>query len=194
MIYPMKIGLDFDGVIANSAKLKAKVARELFHIDVPDNEFGRHIVVEERKLLTLEEYRLVQRKVYNETDDISFLEPNKDALEYIEKLQADEHVLSVITSREGGALNFAKRWLAHYNLNIPIEGVGVGRDKTPVAGGLQAFVDDTLSKLAPLAGTVEYLFIFSWPYNLHQNEAGIAIRVHSWSELYEEISKVSERA
>ncbi|HLC39014.1 MAG TPA: hypothetical protein VJJ80_02755 [Patescibacteria group bacterium] len=52
------------------------------------------------------------------------------------------------------------------------------------------YIDDDIDKLAPLVGIVPYLFLFSWPYNLAEDERNIAKRIFSWQEFYREIQQL----
>jgi hypothetical protein len=180
----MKIGLDFDGVIANSHPLKAVVAKEKFGVDIPIEQFRKKVVVGTR-LLTAEQYREVGIMAMNGSYPIP---PVPDALLYLPLLLRDKHSVSIVTSRTEEMLESAKRWFAEYKLpGLPFLGTGYGLPKTKACEGLDIYVDDDLEKLLPLVGHVPNLLFFSWPWNLHEKEPAGITRVSCWWELYNQI-------
>lgn len=180
----MKIGLDFDGVIANSHPLKALAAKEKFGVEIPIEQFRKKVVVGTR-LLTAEQYREVGVLAMNGSYPIP---PVLDVLVYLPLLLRDRHLLSIITSRTKEALEFAKKWLAEYHLpDLPIQGVGYGLSKAKACEGLDVYIDDDLEKLLPLVGQVRNLLFFSWPWNLHEKQPVGITRVSSWYELYNHV-------
>lgn len=180
----MEIGLDFDGVIANSHPLKSIVAREKFGVDIPPEQFRRERVVED-SLLTREQYREVGRWAMDGSYPIP---PVPDVLLYLPFLLHNKHSVRIVTSRTEGMLEFAKKWLAGYRIpELPIFGTGYGLPKTEACKGLDVYVDDDLEKLLPLMGLVPNLLFFSWPWNRHEEEPAGIVRVSSWWELYNHI-------
>ncbi len=183
----MRIGLDFDGVIANCGKLKADGARELYGLDIQPTNFSKEFVVG-AGYLTIEEYRNLQRKVYETPEFISLMEPVGGAFEYVSRLVADGHIVQVITSRSGLVLEVAKAWLLRQGLKLSVVGVGYGRSKAEAALGLDVYIDDDFQKLEQLVGVVPHRFLFSWGYNAGLDVGTLARRVASWREFYEAIS------
>lgn len=94
----MKIGLDFDGVIADCGKLKSEGAKLLYGVDIPGERFKKELVLE-TGILTEDQYRKVQAMVYSRRDIGMRMEPVKDALKYLRMVLNDGHDLRVITSR-----------------------------------------------------------------------------------------------
>ncbi|MBI2109478.1 MAG: hypothetical protein HYT93_04945 [Parcubacteria group bacterium] len=179
----MNIGLDFDGVISDCAKLKSEGAKRLYGVDIPPEKFKKEIVLGE-KYLTEEQYLELQQTIY-ETREVGFLmEPVAGVLHFLPRLIAGGHTIRIITSRDGEKLNIAKEWSSRQGLELDFIGVGGGTSKAPAAAGLDLFVDDDLDKLEPLVGVVPHLFLFSWGYNTHLAEKNIARRIHSWEELH----------
>ncbi|MEK7538573.1 MAG: hypothetical protein AAB552_01905 [Patescibacteria group bacterium] len=182
----MKIGLDFDGVIADCGELKYRIAKKIYGIDILPEKFKKEIVVGEG-YLTTEQYRALQNIIYG-TREVGFLmKPVLDALEYISRLIADGHSVCVITSREKTFLKIAKEWSLGQGLRLDFVGVGPKNSKASAARGLDLYVDDDLDKLEPLVDIVRHRFLFSWGYNIHIDAGNTAKRTQSWKELYHTI-------
>jgi hypothetical protein len=184
----MKIGLDFDGVIADSPNLKSQVANELYGVTVPGSLFKKEIVV---RHLTLEQYRAVQKIVYGSEVGL-IMAPMPDALSYLQRLRIDGHDLVVVTARTGTNLEIAKRWARIHETSLDFIGVGYEDSKAQATAAMDVYVDDEPKKLSDLIG-VPHLFLFSWGYNLDfQDESGRIRRIASWRELYEAIRIIGE--
>jgi len=182
----MKIGLDFDGVISDCGKLKFYGAKKLYNLEISSRQFNKEAVVSQG-LLSFEEYRELQRNIYN-TKEIGFLmEPVADMLFYLPKLIAEGHRILVVSSRDGGAIEIAREWALLKGLTLDFFGVGYGNSKAKAVVGSDVYVDDDLDKLKPLIGIVPHLFLFSWDYNQHLDEGTAIKRVSSWEELYHKI-------
>lgn len=177
----MKIGLDFDGVIANSHQSKACIAKERFGVSIKLADFRKEIVVD-RGLLTADQYREVGVLAMNGSHSIPVVE---GAPLYIPLLLNDGHQLAVITSRTEEYLESGKVWMSENGFpDLAMTGVGYGLPKTQSCTGLDIYVDDDLEKLLPLIGVVRNLFLFSWPWNAHETEPREIIRISCWWELY----------
>jgi len=185
----MRIGLDFDGVITDCGKLKKEGAMRLFGITIPEEKFKKEIVIAEN-LLTEDQYRSLQKEIYDNPNIGLLAESVEGMKEYVQTLQEKGHTLTIITSRSAESLEVAKEWLKIKNIELPIVGVGQEKTKENACRNLQLdiFVDDDLDKLQPLIDCVPHLFLFSWGYNLHIDPGSIATRVLSWSDLYKKIT------
>jgi len=186
----MRIALDFDGVIADCGKLKTAGAKEFFGVDILPEKFKKELVVSEG-LLSLEQYREIQKKIYESRELGLVMEAVVDAVKYINRLITDGHKLEVVTSRGGVALEIAKEWSQKQNLQIDFVGVGYGNSKVGALQNAEVYVDDDLDKLESLVNIVPNLFLFSQGYNLHVNSGGIAQRVFSWEELFNAIQCIA---
>ena len=114
---------------------------------------------------------------------------------YLKRLAGDEHELAIVRMRTGKSQELAEKWMENQNLPlVPFIEVGWGenRSKAPYLRGFDVFLDDDLDRLEPVAGIVPHLFLFSWGYNLMENESGIATRIHSWKEFYQEVTKLDK--
>lgn len=185
----MKIGLDFDGVITDCGQLKSDGAKKLYDIDIPSGRFKKKLVVG-NNILTLQEYRRLQKIIYETREIGLFIKPVVGVLQYLPKLIEDGHSVIVITSRNGIGLEIAKEWSLERGLILEFIGVGYGNDKVAAATGLDIYVDDDFDKLEPLVGIVPHLFLFSWEYNQHIKNIDPVIRVISWKELFTNIQLI----
>jgi uncharacterized HAD superfamily protein len=184
LLVSIKIGLDFDEVIANSHVLKPKLAKEMFGVEISPEDYRREIVLP-RGWLTSEQYEAVSREVFSGNHPI---EPVKDSLRYIRILLDQGYDLRVVTSRINKALQVSERWMEECELKeIPIVGVGYGVSKVKACHGLDVFVDDDVSKLLPLVGLVKHLLLFSCPQNVRDATPKGIWRVGSWGEVYDYI-------
>lgn len=185
----MKIGLDFDGVIADCGKLKHDGAKKFYGVDIPPAKFKKEIVVGE-KYLTAEQYRELQRIIYRTRETGLLVESVDGALHYVPRLVIEGNAVLIITSRNREVkLEIAKEWFAHQFQGLPLDFISVGphNSKARAAAGLDLYVDDDLGKLALLVGVVPHRFLFSWGYNASIDAGSIARRVASWEELYHAI-------
>lgn len=185
---PLHVGLDFDGVICDCGRLKSAAARSLYGIDIPADDFKKELVVG-RGLMTLEQYRSLQKIIYGTEEHGLTAQPVTGVAEHLSRLAADGHRIRIITSRDGAELAVAKKWAAQRGLTLDFTGVGYGVSKAAAAQGCDLYVDDDLEKLEPLVGIVPNLYLFSWGYNRHVDERAIARRVASWTELYQTIAR-----
>ena len=185
----MRIGLDFDGVICDSGKLKSEGAKALYGIDIPPAKFKKEIVVG-GKYLTLEQYRELQEVIYGTRTAGLLMEPVVGVLSFLPRLVDDGHRVLVITSRAEVSLEIAKEWSTQQKLRLDFVGVGYGNSKADAANGLDLFVDDDLDKLKPLIGVVPHRFLFSWGYNAHVDPGTVAKRIVSWRELYYAVQSI----
>jgi len=181
----MRIGLDFDGVISDCGQLKSDSALKLYGISIPPRLFKKEIVVGEGHL-RLEQYRHLQKEIYHGRELGLLMEPVPGVHLFLSKLRDRGHEIVVVTSREPEACEIALEWALSQGLDLELIGVGYGNSKAEAAQArnLDVYADDDLDKLVPPTGIVPHLFLFSWGYNEHINEQGIAKRVASWEDLY----------
>ena len=188
----LRIGLDFDGVIADSMKIKARVANELFGQKIYWGDFKREIVV--GHWLTEEEYNTVNELTYRSWQYGKLIEPVAGAKFSIAWFKNLGYDLLIVTSRSGKIFDVAEQWLEREKLNlIPIIGIGYKKNKAPILSAWSAdiYIDDDLDKLLPLVGLIENLFLFSWPYNQHEILPPEIKRIENgWEEFRLEVHKI----
>lgn len=187
----MRIGLDFDGVITDCGKLKSERARQNYGIEIPPERFKKELVVD-TGILTLKQYRYLQKQIY-ETREIGLtMSPVEGVLEFVPRLQQEGYMLTIVTSRDNSASNIAREWMKMNGLDVHLISSGLGRSKANVCKDLDVYIDDDLDKLEPLIGIVPHRYLFSWGYNEHiriPKEA--AKRIKSWQHFYNEIKRLA---
>lgn len=186
-MFNLEVGLDFDGVFANSHPVKALVAKEKFGVDI-DPEFFRRENIIPLGILNEEQYKELGAISMGGTYPIP---PVEGLLEHLPVLM-QIHMVRVVTSRSGGMLVAAQDWLKGHSLELPIRGVGYRVSKVDACKGLDVYVDDDLDKLVPMIGIVPNLFFFSWPWNKHEVAPNDIKRVWSWVELMESIHQIKK--
>lgn len=187
----MKIGLDFDGVLSDCGQLKSDGAKLLYGVEIPPEKFKKELVVD-TGILTLEQYRNLQKKVYENRENGLTMLPVKGVLEFVPKLQQEGYDLIVVTSREEIGSEIAREWMRLKGLELYLVGIGGGVSKTEACKGLDVYIDDDLDKLEPLVDSVPNRYLFSWGYNKHiQIPQSVAKRIESWRQFYEEVSSLN---
>lgn len=177
---------------SDCGKLKSEGARKLYGMEIPSELFKKELVVGSGRL-SAEQYRKLQRVIYGTREVGLLMQPVDGMLLYLPKFLEDGDTVVVVTSRDEAELEIAKEWCGNHGLSLEFVGVGYGGNKAQAVTGLDVYVDDDLDKLEPFVGVVPQLFLFSWGYNQHVNEAGIATRVSSWSDLYARIRALGDR-
>lgn len=191
----MRIALDFDGVLSDCGALKAIHTKRMFGLDIPCELFKKELVVkelagEEHGLLTLAEYRELQKAIYCDMEVGLTMEPVESMLEFLPRLINEGHELRVVTSRHGDSLEIAIAWAEKQGLALEFTGVGYGKSKAPATAGFDLFVDDDLDKIEPLIDIVPHRYLFGWGYNEHVDEGDVAKRIEGWEELYLAVQEI----
>ncbi len=144
----LRIGIDFDGVIANHHPHKARLAKAL-GFGLEPWQLNSNVL---REFLSEEAYKALQREIYGELT----LEapPLADALEVISRLPGEPYVIS---ARRPENESYPRLWMKRHRLDevIPFERVifceeGRGKRAHCERLGISVFLDDKLSYLAHL--------------------------------------------
>jgi len=192
----LSIGLDFDGVIANTPALKSVAAKEVMGVDVPAEHMLAKYVID-KELMTMDEYHALQQEVYFEHPEWhNHLHPMSGASEGIEELQKLGHTVVCITSRTPDAVGLARQWTEREGINIEIHDTDGHPGKISVAKelSLNVFIDDDPQYLEPMIGEIENLFLYSWIYNQEYDEGDDITRTGSWSDIMSRMRKLSKFA
>ncbi len=191
----MNIGLDFDGVIADSSHIKVDLAKKLFDVSISPDDFKREIAVEKKCLLSLEQYRFIQKEVYGSEQVGLDMRPVKNALHFISML-SEFHNIVIITSRSEEHLRVAQKWSKRCGIDLPFIGVGHGVSKQEACkqSEVEVYVDDDLDKLVEVGSTVPYKFLYGWPYNKHEKPSQQNVcRISNWPDLAIAITTITRR-
>jgi len=187
----MNIGLDFDGVITDCSILKAEVAERMFGIIIQPENFKKEFVIG-KNILTLSQYVQLQKEVYDSREFGLLAKMVSGTKEYIERLQDENHIISIITSRSNEGLEITKTLLQKFKIDVPVYGVTYPESKLRKAQELQldVFIDDDYEKLEDLIGVIPHLFLFSWTYNIHISLPQEIVRTFSWEDFYKKIQSL----
>ena len=186
----MKIGLDFDGVVADCGRLKSETALKLFGVKIPPEDFNKEAILS-AGLLSADQYTAMQKLIYETREFGLRAMPVAEVFIYVQRLLKEHHV-HIVTSRGDAGTAIAREWLASQRKGVDIDftGVGPGNSKAEALQGFDVYVDDDLDKIAQVVDSVPHRFLFSWEYNRHIAVGDVAERVGSWSELYHRINEI----
>ena len=158
------LGLDFDGVLANTPKRKAQLAYELFGIRIEPGMMEKGHVLG-AGLLSPTEYRIIQSIVYEDEFGTAAIEPLRGARDVVARLKADGFKVLVVTARYGKSLDNAKLRLTKNGFAIPIVGVGPNGKKSRKCEDVSVFLDDTAEQLHEIALKVPHRYLLGWKFN-----------------------------
>lgn len=190
----MRVGIDFDGVCHDVGWLKAQGLKEEYGVEVEPAACRRDIIVDERGLLTDEEYSELQSIIYDEPEWAERMKPLPGAEEYCRAL-ADNHYVTVITSRPPDSAALAEEWIRReLALDVPVTGVGFDTTKEAAcrSEALDVYVDDDREKLVPLQDVVPHRFFFRHGYNEHEDPGSVAESVWNWEAFMSEVRRIDE--
>lgn len=172
----LKLGFDFDNVIADGHTAKLAIAEKLLKKSVENNrKFGYYDNI------------LLQQSIYYNREAHRSIPPVEDAIETLLLLQNEGHDITVVTGRGGTAIDYAKEWLHSHGVDLRLIGT-YNEPKSPYCTGMELFVDDNTSFLLPMRGVVKRPYLFTRPYNTGICPDGIQ-RIDSWKEIYKEVHR-----
>jgi len=145
----MIIGLDFDGVIVKSNKLKSGIAENKYGVIVRATYFGRDYVVNQLGDLSHEQYDAILDEIYTNPEHIKRVEFIDGALENIRKLLREGEEIRIVTSRRAEN-DITRKILEQQGLDLDVRNVGPESTKVEACKGCVVFVDDDLKKLIQL--------------------------------------------
>lgn len=135
----MRIGLDFDGVISDCGQLKSDGAKLLYGVEIPPERFKKELIVD-TGILTLEQYRNLQKQIYGTREIGLTMLPVNGVLELVPKLQQEGYDLVVVTSRGESESKIAREWMKQKSLDLRLVGVGGGVSKADACRGLDVYI------------------------------------------------------
>lgn len=189
----MNIGMDFDGVFADTTKLKHTMAKQMFGIEgIPDHRFKESYVVEDGTM-TREQYRELMTEVCANPEVGLQMDSIGDVDEVIPRLKKEGHRLVVITSRSPEEVAVAREWCVRRGFDLEYISVGYGKDKKEACAGMDIYIDDDVHKLEPLVGIVPYLFLFHQKHNEEHDLPEGTLRVYSWKEFLHAVEGLSQK-
>lgn len=186
----LRIGLDFDGVIIDVVQSKVECASRYFGAVIPYGQFRRAKVVGSG-VMTAADYESLMRLVYLDPKVGLAIPPVKGALDYLPRIIAAGHEVTIITSRDEEMVAIGRKWCRERGLELKFISVGYGDSKEKAAVGFHLYVDDDLHVLKPMSGAVQNLRLFSQAYNADEEVPDFIQRVGSWADLYQLVCRLS---
>lgn len=110
----MKVYIDFDDVICETARTFIILARDLFNIDLPYQEF-QFFNMQQSFGLNEEQYKILMAAGHTKEALLSY-EETENACKTINKWVDKGHEVSIITGRPGEAYESSRQWLDEHGL------------------------------------------------------------------------------
>jgi hypothetical protein len=185
----MNIGIDFDGVIIDTANLKVKLARELFGIELDIKNASRSIIL--KMGIDAKTYDKTFRRIIitRESHEIPLIEFAKETIDKIYAEHPDNRVY-IITSRSDFEVPYQKnimnnKQIKYHNL---INTSDQSKNRICLENKIRAYLDDDLHKLEQINNGYTKLFLLTRPYNMNDKSQNPDIeRVNNWIEFHERI-------
>lgn len=187
----MNLGIDFDGVMADTTHLKHREAKRLYGVEgIPSHMFKERPVVE-AGYMSREQYRALMNTVCGDREIGLEAQEIDGAQGTLKKLKGEGHRLVIITSREGDEFEVVKDWCGQRDLEMEFISVGYGKDKVEAARGIDVYVDDDVSKLVPLIGVVPHLYLFTQLHNKEMEIPEGITRVEGWDQFEQAVQVIA---
>jgi uncharacterized HAD superfamily protein len=185
----MNIGIDFDGVIVDTAGLKTKLAKEAFGIELSLENASRANIL---KLgIDAKAYDKTFRRIImlNESHEIPLVESAKGTIDRIYEENPDDKVY-VITSRSDFEVPYQRNIMKNKQIKYHriINTSDSPKNDVCLENKIRAYMDDDLHKLEEINNGYTELFLLTRPYNANiQIQNSNIERVKNWIEFYEKI-------
>lgn len=183
----IKIGLDIDGVVANSFPV---FLQEL------NKHYGKNVAKIDSYDMT-DLYGATWQEIdkfFAENMEYLFLEPEpmEGAIANIKSLLQAGHEISFITARKPGAEEeVTLRWFQKYNIPATRTNFVGGRSKVPAVRkfGLDVFVEDFMSNALEIAEIGVPVLLLDAPYNEGETPSGVT-RCYNWEDIRYHIDRL----
>lgn len=170
----MRIGLDFDGTIADASGAKMRYARERWGVTLDRAQTMRPGAI---PLIGRERYETMIADIFGTPLTLE-MEPMPGAVDVLQRL-ADAHDLFVVTARLDHETGFATTWLQRRGIAIrELRNSARGRKAAPcIALRLDVMLEDSPGELAALPPQVRAPVLLATPYNAEE------VRADHWHEV-----------
>ena len=181
----MNLGFDIDGVISNFT---------IQFVDIIQKKYGATLTDED---MYSYDVSLVLGITKDEVSDLvnetlkSDLPLNPLAKETLNMLNEEGHNIYILTARSDELIEHTLDWLKQKG--IPYKDIFhlTTGQKNLVDVSIDLAVEDNLEEAIELTKKVKHVLLFDQPWNKTKNVKGLIKRVYNWSEIYEEVQKVS---
>lgn len=182
----MKIGFDFDGVIANTARKKMEISAQKYGVYVDIKNYNHKGFIDAG--MSEKQYESLNRDVYSEYD----IRPVQGCLTYLRKIIEDGHNTLIRSYRKiNPGDKIMKNFLINHGLIIEDYMCTDNKPKSRFCSNLDFFIDDRVYHLIELKNSAKNLFLFDAPYNRDEKLTNGILRVKGWSNLYSLVRKIS---
>lgn len=198
---PKRVGMDFDGFIANTHQAKVDLIERLFNVAIPIEKCRHDKLLLEKDPKLLEYYRRAQELIYEQRVYSDQVQPMPGCLRRLRQLAREGNEMYVLSSRSPEAARLAMQWLEKYDIpRLGVQFVAVGRDgskeRVSHQRKLDIYFDDDLEKLVYMKANMTdppELYLFRQPHNrLIEPPDGIKV-VDSWASVCKRISSTNLR-
>ncbi|MBI3271556.1 MAG: hypothetical protein HYZ53_21375 [Planctomycetes bacterium] len=180
-----KIGVDLDGVLAETAESFLRIMQELH---------GRRIPIDALRGYDMEEWTGLTTAqvdhIFHETEIFDRAEPMRGAVDGLAALRRGGWEVHIVTYRgwKASLPGLTREWLARHGLAYDALEFTNTADKSRYARthGLPVFVEDNWHSIEALAQACERVILVDWPYNQGPIPPN-AVRARSWPEVVERV-------
>lgn len=189
----MKIGIDFDDVIADTIEMVARQHNEQYGTQFTREDFhvyDWHVIWGGTR-----EEGIRKADTFFEKDQVKEIAPLKGVAEGLAALKAQGHELYIITGRSKRNVAETERWLEHHFLNVfksvhyahfyTLDENAVKRSKLEICRelGVDLMLDDNLETALELADAGMKVILFDQPWNRNVALPEGVTRVKGWEEV-----------
>jgi uncharacterized HAD superfamily protein len=182
----MKLGFDIDGVIANFSDILLKTVKTTYGLTLTENDITSFSLSTVLGITRAEETQLITDILQQD------LPIYPGAKETLEQLSREGHSIYLLTGRYAPLRDLTQTWLktkgVPYNELHLLE---IGKKYQVNIAGLDVIVEDSLEEALEWSSRVKTVLLYDHPYNQTLNVKNLTKRVFSWSEIYQEIHRLS---
>jgi uncharacterized HAD superfamily protein len=176
----MNIGIDFDGVIADTSILKIKYVKDKFKIKIAIKDSSKEKL---SKIIGKEEYAkmIIQTYPSKEMENVPAI---KGSIETLKKLNKNNKIF-IITSRTNSEVLTAKKWLKNNKITYTQIINTSNKSKSEVCKKykIEAFIEDDLDKLIEIKNNKMKKILLKRPYNLIKPKNKEITLCKNWQEI-----------
>lgn len=192
----MKIGIDFDDVVANSMHAILQLHNE---------RYGSNYTLDHAISYRLEdvwggttEEAVKKIDEFFDTDQLITISPMAGSIKGLRALKSQGHELYIVTGRKSRDIKQTERWLEHHFKGV-FSGIhyasffAMKESENPLKKvdickklGIELMIDDNLPTALECATEGIKVFLFDQNWNRTKLSEGIT-RVHSWDEIVEKL-------
>lgn len=180
--------LDWDDNVEDTGELKSRILGKL-GIHIPPERCSGDLAHGALSVLT---YKWLRQAVANREFGLE-AKPIYGAVHFIRQLAEEGHTLSVVTWRDGEALEVAEELAKRWGLPLTFHGVGYKKSKNPALSGQDVFMDDGLENLIAARGFVRHRFLFVREHNKNLPIPRGITPIPCWCTFYDRIQKLAKR-